>query len=224
MDPLAALPIEIVLRILEFAPIGSIAALIGTSTSWRAFVDLHEDAIYASHLNVSPGDTPHEYMGALKAFRPDLLSGVRNWKDVCRRRRLLTKAWESPKPVATVIQIGTHPVWRFKVDFDQRIIVSTSQAGGVNVTDMDTGDLLWSLGRHEVRPFAHLEYQNGTAVWVGIAPVGMGWLKMPFQPHREPEETPLSASLQHDTVRADRLWRTVAWDLPSRVRLVRMSC
>lgn len=168
MDPLAALPAEIVLRILEFASIGSIAALVGTNRSWQAFIDLHEDAIYAHHLpHVSPAQTPCEYMSALKAFRADLIGGVRNWKDVCRRRCLLRDAWNSPRPapVATVIQIGTHPVWRFKTAFDRRFIVSTSQAGGVNVTDLDTGDLLWSLGRHEVRPFAHLEYQNGTAVW-----------------------------------------------------------
>lgn len=171
MDPLAALPAEIVLRILEFASISSIAALSRASTSWHAFIDhVHQDAIYAAHLpGVSPATTPHEYMGALKAFRPDSVSrGVESWKEACRRRCLLQDAWNSPDPmpIASVIQIGIHPVWRFKPDFDRRLIVSTSQAGGVNVTDMDTGDLLWSLGRHEVRPFAHLEYQSGTAVWV----------------------------------------------------------
>lgn len=165
---MAALPAEIVLRILEFAPIGSIAALIGTSRLWQAFIHLHQDAIYVAHLpHVSPATTPHEYVSAFKAFRTDLVSAVRGWKDVCRRRCLLQGAWNSPDPmpIATVFQIGVHPVWRFKPDFDRRLIVSTSQAGGLNVTDMDTGDLLWSLGRHQVWPFVHLEYQNGTAVW-----------------------------------------------------------
>lgn len=171
MDPLAALPAEIVLHVLEFAPVGSIAALTRTSRSWHAFIDhVHQDAIYAAHLpGISPASTPQEYMGALKSFRPgSISSGVNSWKEACRRRSLLQDAWNSPDPmpIATVIQIGTHPVWRFKPDFDRRLIMSTSQAGGVNVTDMDTGDLLWSLGRNEVRPFAHLEYQNGTAVWV----------------------------------------------------------
>lgn len=171
MDPLAALPAEIVLRILEFASIGTLAALTRTSRSWRAFIDqIHQDAIYAAHLpRVSPATTPHEYMGSFKAFRPDSISrGVSSWKEACRRRCLLQDAWNSldPMPIASVIQIGIHPVWRFKPDFDRRLIMSTSQAGGVNVIDMDTGDLLWSLGRHDVRPFAHLEYQNGTAVWV----------------------------------------------------------
>lgn len=171
MDPLTVLPSEIVLRILEFASIGIIANLTRTARSWHTFIDdIHQDAIYAAHLpRGSRSTTPNEYMGALKAFRPDSLShGVRSWKEACRRRCLLQDAWDSPnpRPIATVIQIGSHPVWRFKPDFDRRLIVSTSQAGGVNVVDMDTGDLLWSLGRHEVRPFAHLEYQDGTAVWV----------------------------------------------------------
>ncbi|KKY37068.1 hypothetical protein UCDDA912_g02971 [Diaporthe ampelina] len=170
MDPLAVLPAEIVLRILEFASLGSITALTRTASSWQAFIDhIHQDAIYAAQLpRVSPPTTPHEYMSALKAFRPGSVSrGVKSWKEACRRRCLLQDAWNSPDPmpIVSVIQIGIHPVWRFKPDFERRLIMSTSQAGGVNVTDMDTGDLLWSLGRHEVRPFAHLEYQNGTAVW-----------------------------------------------------------
>ncbi|KAL1846775.1 hypothetical protein Daus18300_014145 [Diaporthe australafricana] len=170
MDPLSVLPAEIVLRILEFASIGAIAVLTRTARSWQTFIDhVHQDAIYAAHLpQASSSTTPAQYMGALKAFRSDSLSrGVESWKEACRRRCLLQDAWESPdpRPTASVLQIGSHPVWRFKPDFDRRLIMSTSQAGGVNVIDMDTGDLLWSLGRHEVRPFAHLEYQDGTAVW-----------------------------------------------------------
>ena len=37
--------------------------------------------------------------------------------------------------------------------------------GGMYVTDMDSGNLLWRLDADNVRPFAHLEYENGTAVW-----------------------------------------------------------
>lgn len=57
------------------------------------------------------------------------------------------------------------PVWRFKPDFHRRIILSTHHTGGVKVTDMDTDRVIWSLSPQTVRPYAHLEYQNGTAVW-----------------------------------------------------------
>lgn len=198
MDPLSVLPAEIVLRILEFASIGTIAGLTRTARSWQTFIDhVHQDAIYAAHLpQASPSTTPGQYMGALKAFRPDSLSrGVESWKEACRRRCLLQDAWESPdpRPIASVLQIGSHPVWRFKPDFDRRLIMSTSQAGGVNVIDMDTGDLLWSLGRHEVRPFAHLEYQDGTAVWVCFySPCTL----YPLGPHGLPAD-PLVLQIDH---------------------------
>lgn len=58
-----------------------------------------------------------------------------------------------------------HPVWRFKPDFERRIILSTHHTGGLKVTDMDTDWILWNLSPQTVRPYAHLEYQDGTAVW-----------------------------------------------------------
>lgn len=53
------------------------------------------------------------------------------------------------------------PVWRFRPDFERRFVLATTQHGGLLVTDMDTGVLLWSRDRHEVRSYAHLEYSNG---------------------------------------------------------------
>lgn len=170
MDPLNILPAEIVLRILDFASLGSLVTLTRTSRAWHDFIDdIHQDAIYAAHVpGASPSVTPDTHFNGLATFRPTFFSeGIRSWKEACRRRSLLADAWNSPdpRPTVSIIQVGNRPVWRFKPDFKRRIIISTSQAGGVNVTDMDTGNLLWSLGRPEVRPFAHLEYQDGTAVW-----------------------------------------------------------
>ncbi|CAJ2504141.1 Uu.00g115350.m01.CDS01 [Anthostomella pinea] len=171
MDPLAALPAEVVLRILLFASFGSIASLTRSSRSWCNFIDFtHQDAIYAAK---APGTTgamklrePGQYLNGLESFTR-YGEGVESWKEACRRRILLEKSWsdERPSPKETVIQVGTSPIWRFRPDFKRRFIVSTSHAGGLNVTDMDSGDLLWSLPRDEVRRFAHLEYQDGTAVW-----------------------------------------------------------
>lgn len=170
MDPLTVLPAEIVLRVLDFASLGSLAALTQTSQTWHGFIDnTHQDAIYAARVpNASPSNSPDTHFGGLATFRPTFLSeGIKSWKEACRRRSLLAAAWNSPepRPTVSVIQVDTRPVWRFKPDFKRRIIVSTSQAGGINVSDMDRGNVLWSLGPQEVRPFAHLEYQDGTAVW-----------------------------------------------------------
>lgn len=67
----------------------------------------------------------------------------------------------------SIVQVGNDAVWRFRADFKRRIILSTSQEGGFCVTDMDSGGLLWSLPKSDVPPCAHLEYDDGTAVWNG---------------------------------------------------------
>ncbi|KAI1080573.1 hypothetical protein F5B20DRAFT_539783 [Whalleya microplaca] len=168
MDPLTRLPPEVVLRILNFASLNSIANLTCSSQSWHEFIDSsHREVIYAA---LAPGaknlHEPEHSLDKLNLFS-HLGKGIKSWKDVCRARLLLERSWkdEMPSPRENIIQAGRHPVWRFRPDFKRRFILSTSHVGGVSVTDMDTGNKLWSLDKDTVRPFAHLEYQNGTAVW-----------------------------------------------------------
>ncbi|KAI1635955.1 hypothetical protein F4809DRAFT_611339 [Biscogniauxia mediterranea] len=173
MDPLAALPAEVVLRVLNFASLGSIASLTLVSRAWHKFIDsAHQDVIYAAKApGVARLREPEQYFRGWKSFtryvEGESDGNVGSWKEICRRRLLLERSWRSaaPRPTETVIQVGRHPVWRFRPDFARRFIVSTSHAGGLYVTDMDSGALLWSLSTDEVRRFAHLEYQDGTAVW-----------------------------------------------------------
>lgn len=54
-------------------------------------------------------------------------------------------------------------IWRFKPDFKRRIMLTTSQNGGLLVFDMDDQTYVW--GHPGVIPYAHLEYDNGWAVW-----------------------------------------------------------
>lgn len=168
-DPLVLLPTEIVLRILEFASVPSLASLTRTSRAWHDFIDnAHQDAIYSSSSKVErpPACRDFSFLQEHKSFAKSL-DGTSNWKELCKRQTLLRKNWDKEHPTTweSVIQVGEDPVWRFKPDFKRRFIVSTSQAGGLNVTDMDTSRLLWQLSREEVRPYAHLEYQDGMAVW-----------------------------------------------------------
>lgn len=168
-DPLQLLPSEIVLRILEFTPTSGLASLTRLNRSWNSFIDkTHQEAIYSI-----PERTPHppnskdfKFLENEKTFSP-YYESIASWKDLCKRQTLLARNWNSQTPVTreSTIRVGNDPVWRFKPDFERRIILSTSHAGGMNVTDMDTGRLLWRLDIDDVRPFAHLEYQDGTAVW-----------------------------------------------------------
>lgn len=175
-DPLALLPPEIVLRILEFAPISALASLTAVSKAWHQFIDgTHREAIYSAESKTKQpvgGARDFSFLSDSASFAR-LFEGTTSWKELCRRQTLLACNWAQSHPVSreSVLQVGNDPVWRFRADFKRRFFISTSQAGGLNVTDMDTGHMLWrlpsTLDRDEdaVRPFAHLEYQDGMAVF-----------------------------------------------------------
>lgn len=166
-DPLQLLPSEVVLHILDFASIDSLARLTRLSRPWHKFIeDSHQDAIYIPRTNPPPGAKDLSFLSDATCFSK-YFNDVSSWKDLCRRQVLLSRNWAREQPITreSTIQIGNEPIWRFKPDFKRRLILSTSQLGGFNVIDMDDGRLLWRLADDIVRPFAHLEYQDGTAVW-----------------------------------------------------------
>ncbi|OBW68981.1 MAG: Dockerin type 1 [Aureobasidium pullulans] len=183
-DPLQILPAEIILRCIEFTPLSGVAALNSTTKSWHSFLETtHQDAIYSqqahqlynkhprSDREVTQLSRDYKVFGEAKQDRSfvQYFRGVESWKDFCKRLALLQRNWNSNRPVVreSIVQVGYDPVWRFKPDFKRRFIVSTSQAGGVCVTDMDNGRMLWRLRREDVRMCAHLEYDqdSGTACW-----------------------------------------------------------
>jgi hypothetical protein len=175
-DPLAILPPEIVLQILDFAPISALASLTAVSRAWHQFIDVtHQEAIYSSDTKTAqlPGSA-RDFSGRSDSLSfCKLFEDTASWKDLCKRQTLLAHNWAKQRPATreSVLQVGNDPVWRFRADFKRRFFVSTSHAGGLNVTDMDTGRILWrlpsTLVRDEdaVRPYAHLEYQDGMAVF-----------------------------------------------------------
>lgn len=168
-DPLALLPSEIVLRILDFASLSSLASLTCVTRAWNAFIDkTHQDAIYSSPTKTDRTGSAKGLPSVNRSLDfSKYFNDIQSWKDLCRRQVMLDKRWNRERPVTreSTIQVGTDPIWRFRPDFKRRIFLSTSQMGGMNVTDMDSGKLLWRLDADTVRPFAHLEYDDGTAVW-----------------------------------------------------------
>ncbi|KAJ5159374.1 uncharacterized protein N7482_006378 [Penicillium canariense] len=175
-DPLTVLPPEIVLRILEFSPVSAVASLIAVSKAWHRFIDVtHQQAIYGSESKTTQpagGVRDFAFLSDTRSVS-NYFSGTTSWKDLCKRQTLLARNWAARQPISreTVLQVGNDPVWRFRADFKRRFFISTSHAGGLNVIDMDSGRILWrlpsTLDRDEdaVRPYAHLEYQDGMAVF-----------------------------------------------------------
>ncbi|KAJ5964798.1 uncharacterized protein N7479_004674 [Penicillium vulpinum] len=176
VDPLTVLPPEIVLQILHFTPVSALASLTAASKAWHQFIDVtHQEAIYTSEAKTAQplgGSRDFSFLSDAHSFSK-IFEGTKSWKDLCKRQTLLAQNWAKPHPVSqeSVLQIGNNPVWRFRADFKRRFFISTSHAGGLNVTDMDTGRILWQLppaletDGDGVRKHAHLEYQDGMAVF-----------------------------------------------------------
>jgi len=175
-DPIAVLPPEIVLQILDFSPIPALASLTAVSRAWHQFIDVtHQEAIYSSRTKTKQPPGAARDLSAVSDSLSfcKLFEDTTSWKDLCKRQTLLAHNWAQRRPITreSVLQVGNDPVWRFRADFKRRFFVSTSHAGGLNVTDMDTGRILWRLpstmvrDEDAVRPYAHLEYQDGMAVF-----------------------------------------------------------
>lgn len=169
MDPLTALPAEIVLRIIDFTSPREVASMTRLTKAWHEFIECtHQDAIYSStSMTERPANCrDFSFLEKAQSFAK-YFHGVQGWRDACKRQLLLNRAWHQAQPVTneSVLQIGNAPIWRFRPDFKRRFFLSTSQAGGLSVTDMDDGSLLWQLSDDEVRPYAHLEYEDGVAAW-----------------------------------------------------------
>ena len=168
-DPLVLLPSELILQILDFASVSTVSNLTRLNTRWHNFIDeVHQDAIYsAASKTLHPPDAKDmSFLRAAENFTRCEAS-ITRWKDLCRWQIELAQKWAEQSPLATetILQVGNDPVWRFRPDFQRRFFMATYQSGGLSVTDMDTGESLWRLSYCDVRPFAHLEYEDGTAVW-----------------------------------------------------------
>ncbi|CAE7026174.1 hypothetical protein CFE70_003722 [Pyrenophora teres f. teres 0-1] len=183
IDPLTVLPPELVLRVLEFTPISDLASLTTVSHAWHHFIDKeHTETIYSSPSKTSqprqisqlPAKTRANALRDRATSFSKLFDGVSSWKQLCERQNIIKKAWAMSRPLTrqSILQVKNSAVWRFKTDFKRRLIISTSHDGGLHVSDMDTGHLLWELpsslltsGDEVVEPHAHLEYQDGTAAF-----------------------------------------------------------
>src|SRR4051794_40757315 len=122
VDPLTILPPEIVLQILEFAPVSALASLTATSKAWHQFIDItHQEAIYTSDSKTSQpsgGSRDFSFLSDTHSFAK-VFENTTSWKDLCKRQTLLARNWANTRPVSqeSVLQVGNDPVWRFKADF-----------------------------------------------------------------------------------------------------------
>ncbi|KAK8058599.1 hypothetical protein PG994_009047 [Apiospora phragmitis] len=168
MDPLAVLPPEVVVRIVHFLDLQGTGRLTQTSRAWHQFIQhAHREVIYASPTKVDRPDGCRD-LAFLEHKRSltEYFKGVNSWRELCKRQAKVRRNWHSDRPAirGRTYKIGGDPVWRFRMDFKRRFIVSTSEGGGLYVTDMDNGALLWQLPRRD-GVAAWDRFGNSIEVW-----------------------------------------------------------
>ncbi|KAK0285238.1 tRNA pseudouridine synthase 1 [Friedmanniomyces endolithicus] len=125
-DPVVRVPPEVTLRMLEFAPISSLANLTAVSRDWHGFIDVtHQEAIY-SKQNDATGLDGSKDLAPAPSFS-QYLEGAKSSKELYKQQKLLSRNWRSTRPVTTetVLQLQDG-ILQFRADFSRRFFVSTS--------------------------------------------------------------------------------------------------
>lgn len=108
MDPLERFPPEIVLRILDFSSVSSLACLTRLNRPWHKFIDeTNQEAIYLSQTYNLPGSSGYPTNSFVGYFED-----AKGSKELCRRQTLLERNWNDKQPVTreSIYQVGNEPV------------------------------------------------------------------------------------------------------------------
>jgi len=154
--PLSALPVDILLEIIQYLPFMAVGSLPALSKSWAAFVNANESSIYRStskSYGFSPKGGFHDapppegwkawckYPLALLRWRPsDNPSVIRKLQI---ELRWMGKLPGNPSRVMVPGKTGNFH--RIKVDEEAGYLINTFTNGGLVVSDIHDHRVLWSL-------------------------------------------------------------------------------
>ncbi|EMD33102.1 hypothetical protein CERSUDRAFT_118157 [Gelatoporia subvermispora B] len=167
MTRLELLPTELLLNILVYLPVQTLAALRQTSQFWNEFFKANEQGIYhkaallhnfVDAIGISLNDAKVRHRGIA-------MRDVITWKNYCRRCLQLHRNWLGHGYASIGAYTTTDFVHRIKVDEEVGILVTTNSFGGLTVSDANTDEVLWSLAESYVREYAHCEYEKGYLVF-----------------------------------------------------------
>ncbi|KAH6901123.1 hypothetical protein BKA70DRAFT_710389 [Coprinopsis sp. MPI-PUGE-AT-0042] len=188
MARIITLPPELLLKILSYLPIPSISVLQACSKGFHDLIAENKETVYQeaafyhglipSRLDLLSANQNVKTYLAQWYSKSSLKKGL-SWTTFCQRRANILRSWAGSRP-STVIRY--HPqklapppnqffldtpnqVHRIKVDELNGFFITTTRTGGLIVSDITTGKTLWNLPKNFVRPYAHLEYDNGYLVF-----------------------------------------------------------
>ncbi|KAL4068868.1 hypothetical protein V8B97DRAFT_2024543 [Scleroderma yunnanense] len=155
------LPAEIALQTVACLPIQSLQTISQVSRAWHDLLAVNENTVYLNaaiyHKFVSEED--------IRLRSLSQILGGNDWKSFCRRELQIQKAWRgrAPSHVNEISACGSS-VHRIKVDEENNLLITTSQTGGIVVTDINDNHVLWGLPPSFVVDYAHCEYARGYIV------------------------------------------------------------
>ncbi|KAI6104530.1 hypothetical protein EDD16DRAFT_1714699 [Pisolithus croceorrhizus] len=136
------LPVEIALQVVSYLPIQTLHQLVQVSRAWHDLIAVNESTVYrnAAILHRLVQDENCDNLVS-QASRLEI-----NWKSFCRREFQIEWGWrgKAPSYVEELSASGTS-VHRIKVDEDSGLVITTSQRGGLLVTNLKGNAPLWGL-------------------------------------------------------------------------------
>lgn len=206
------LPAELVLESLSYLSLQQLCPLLLVSSRWGAFISANKSVIYRNaavlHRFMPSPDTT--LANAIALYPEQSMVGVSDWKTFCKRRFQIEKAWIGRGTSTIKSYPGTGmAVHRFKVDEDAGFIISTSDTGGLVVTELATNEVLWSLPPRYIHSNAHCEYENGFVcfdrfdgsieVWHRFQGFSPATIPTEFCPNQEQLDASVEAALRHSS-------------------------
>ncbi|KAF8256987.1 hypothetical protein EI94DRAFT_127977 [Lactarius quietus] len=165
---LHVLPTEVTLDVLAHLPIPALLSLRLLSCQWRDFFATHQSVIFHGaaihHGYIPPGTLSLEDALSVNTGRP--LAGSTSWKDLCRRSIQLQRNWEGKgRTIARVLMPHTPDVRLIKVDEKAGTCIANCSEGGLTVTHLFSGTVLWHLP--SVGVIFHTSLCQGAKIVVG---------------------------------------------------------
>ena len=142
-----SLPSDVFLHIFSYLSLHDLRSVELVSRETHSLFLAHEESIYHQAAIYHHFVESQTLLGDAIASESSWLSGVRDWKEYCRRRYVLERNWDGdgylheggyqPANPSTIIS--------FSIDEQQGTSITLVRDGGLFVRALEDGRLLWAL-------------------------------------------------------------------------------
>ncbi|RDX49386.1 hypothetical protein OH76DRAFT_1403606 [Lentinus brumalis] len=148
---LLSLPADVSLHVFAYLSLHDLSQVRVAARAVDQFFHTHEDSIYHQAAIYHRFVRPQTALEDAVILERNCLEGVRDWKELCRRRTVLEKNWDGHGYVQEGgYQPSEDTVLNFVIDEQERTAISLSRHGGLVVCALEDNRLLWALSKEYV--------------------------------------------------------------------------